>query len=92
VESKISQVGVPIFDGLEDTLQWFTRVEHFFDGQGTPEGSRVCTHPISGLWQEERYYGTSVSSMHMVHLHGGSSLCCCIAIADSKFETLSWLR
>jgi hypothetical protein len=43
------------FDGSEDALPWLTRVEQFFEGQGTPERGKtwLASYHLSGrasLW------------------------------------------
>jgi hypothetical protein len=38
---KFHKLEFPTFDGSEDALPWLTRVEQFFEGQGTPEGGKV---------------------------------------------------
>ena len=38
---RFHKLEFPIFDGSEDVLPWLTRVEQFFDGQGTPESGKV---------------------------------------------------
>ncbi|CAM0951594.1 unnamed protein product [Alopecurus aequalis] len=37
---KFHKLEFPIFDGSEDALPWLTRVEQFFDGQGTLESGK----------------------------------------------------
>ncbi|CAM0874893.1 unnamed protein product [Alopecurus aequalis] len=39
---KFHKLEFPIFDGSEDALSWLTRVEQFFDGQGTPESNKLA--------------------------------------------------
>jgi hypothetical protein len=38
---KFHKLEFPTFDGSADALPWLTRVGQFFDGQGTPESSKV---------------------------------------------------
>jgi hypothetical protein len=47
---------------------------NFLMGRAHQKAARCGSHPT--IWQEERHYGTVVSSVLMAHLHGGSSLCC----------------
>ena len=40
-QPKFHKLEFPIFDGSADALPWLTRVEQFFDGQGTLESGKV---------------------------------------------------
>lgn len=62
---KFHNLEFPTFDGLEDALPWLTRVEQFFDGQGTPEGGKLwlASYHLAGrasLWYRrlKRAHGT----------------------------------
>jgi hypothetical protein len=71
---KFHKLEFPIFDGSEDALPWLTRVEQFFDGQGTPESGKVWLASYHLAARPSLWF--RLSSVRTAHRPGMNSVHC----------------